>query len=356
MATRVMSRHRPTALCPPQVEPLEERCLLHAGSLLSELGALLQTLPALARVGAPPGSELVRLRAWHDSAPLAAKLDAAPEQEFWLADHPGIAATTDALFAPHEIVFVQRSPLLVMAWDLAVHQPPSGLMAWEQRFDQFRGEPPDLLHAPPADALAAITPALLKGYYGTLDRAPVPETSATPAPEAVATGVANTPIAHGPETPALSGYSLGSLMGSASAVMSSFVVRTWAGEVTGTLLTAGRDAITEPKPLASQDHGALPAAGQEQLSADALAVLPQAAGLLTDGVTQGVTALERAVEALTEPLGSVETGSGDALYWLGCSSWLVAAALACEAARRTLPRRPAEALPRLANLLPEGEP
>jgi hypothetical protein len=353
MPTRVMSRHRPTVLCPPQVEALEERCLLHGGSLLSELAAPLQTPPALAQVGPPPESDWVILRAWHDSGPLAARLDAAPEHEVWLDNPLGLS---DALFAPHEIVFVQQGPLLMMAWDPAVRQLPGGLMGWEQRFDQLRGEPPDLAHAPAVDLLAAITPAQLKGHYGPMDRAPGLETSATPAPEAVPTGAANTPIAHGPETLALSGYSLGSLMGSASAVMSSFVVRTWASDVTATILAVGRDAISEPKPLASREHGALPSADQDEHSGDAPAALPQAAGLLTEGVTLGVTALERAVEALTEPLGSVDSGSAGALYWLGCSSWLVAAALACEAARRTLSRRPAGTLPRLANLLPEGEP
>jgi hypothetical protein len=356
MPTWVMSRHRPTVLCPPQVEALEERCLLDGGSLLSELTTPLKTPAALAQVVAPPESDWVILRAWHDSGPLAARLDAAPEHAFWLANPPGFPSANDALFTPHEVVLVQQGPQLVMAWDPALRQLPGGLMGWEQRFDQVRGEPPELAHVPAADVVAAITPALLKGHYGPVDRAPGAETSATPAPEAVPTGAANTPIAHGPEPLALSGYSLGSLMGSASAVMSSFVVRTWAGEVTVPLLTGGRDAISEPNPLASREHGALASADQDEHGGEAPAPLPQAAGLLTEGVTLGATALERAVEALTEPLGSVDSGSAGALYWLGCSSWLVAAALACEAARRTLPRRPADALPRLANLLPEGEP
>jgi hypothetical protein len=85
--------------------------------------------------------------------------------------------------------------------------------------------------------------------------------------------------------------------------------------------------------------------------------LPRVEGLLTQGVTFGVAALERAARALTEPMQIAERGYADVLYWLGCSSWVLAAALACEGLRRCLPRRPDQfaSSARLPDLLPEAD-
>jgi hypothetical protein len=87
---------------------------------------------------------------------------------------------------------------------------------------------------------------------------------------------------------------------------------------------------------------------------DALAAaLPLAHGLLAEGVALGAGAAERAVNALTEPLLAAEGESGAFLYWVGFSSWVVAAALACEGARRSWRRR--TALAAAAGLPPEGD-
>lgn len=65
---------------------------------------------------------------------------------------------------------------------------------------------------------------------------------------------------------------------------------------------------------------------------------PQVADLLTEGVRLGQAALGRAAEATSEAAGDAAFSSPGLLYGLGLASWLMAAALACEAARR--PRRP----------------
>jgi hypothetical protein len=77
---------------------------------------------------------------------------------------------------------------------------------------------------------------------------------------------------------------------------------------------------------------------------------PEAADLLTNTLPFSLAALERAIQALTEPEAET-TGSGPALwYWLGLSSWLLASAFAYEVARR---RR---AAPDVADVTPFGEP
>jgi hypothetical protein len=97
----------------------------------------------------------------------------------------------------------------------------------------------------------------------------------------------------------------------------------------------------------------LPAAPGDRVPGT-LAALPLAQGLLAEGAVIGTGAVERAVNALTEPLLAAEGGSGAFLYWVGCSSWVVAAALACEAARRSWRRR--TALAGAPGLPSEGEP
>jgi hypothetical protein len=82
--------------------------------------------------------------------------------------------------------------------------------------------------------------------------------------------------------------------------------------------------------------------------------LPQVQGLLTEGAHWGLTALGRAAGALTEPL-VIEGGSADVLYWLGCSTWVVAVALACEGVRRWRARRPDDVAP-FADPRPEMQP
>ncbi|MCI0460532.1 MAG: hypothetical protein L0Z62_26560 [Gemmataceae bacterium] len=96
----------------------------------------------------------------------------------------------------------------------------------------------------------------------------------------------------------------------------------------------------------------------EKVSQTEPASAPQGASLLTEGVTWGATALERAVQALVEPMLDVE-GKPNTLYWLGVSSGIVAAALACEGVRRRF-GHPATQEPAFAvgssDLPPEGQP
>jgi hypothetical protein len=69
-------------------------------------------------------------------------------------------------------------------------------------------------------------------------------------------------------------------------------------------------------------------------------VVLRTAGLLVEGMNEGLTALERALRALAEPPQRGPWQVSDSLYWLAAASWLVAAALAADATRR-LPKRAA---------------
>lgn len=82
---------------------------------------------------------------------------------------------------------------------------------------------------------------------------------------------------------------------------------------------------------------------------------PQTANLFVGNVAQSVRALDQAVREFLEPLRDAPGRLTVSLYWLGGASWLLAAALACEGARRYLSRRPGldAALP--LDPFPEGD-
>jgi hypothetical protein len=67
---------------------------------------------------------------------------------------------------------------------------------------------------------------------------------------------------------------------------------------------------------------------------------PQTANLFVGNVAQSVRAMDQAVREFLEPLRDGPARLTVSLYWLGGASWLLAAALACEGARRYLSRRP----------------
>jgi hypothetical protein len=115
--------------------------------------------------------------------------------------------------------------------------------------------------------------------------------------------------------------------------------------------------VAEAVPCAPRKGALLPAGPADQVAAALAASLPAARGLLAEGATVAVGAVERAVEALANPLQVVEGGSSSALYWVGASAWVVAAALACEGARRSWRRQfPLATSPAVGpDLPPEGE-
>jgi hypothetical protein len=121
----------------------------------------------------------------------------------------------------------------------------------------------------------------------------------------------------------------------------------------GTELPGAAD-LTDVRAEPGSPHKApLLPAGPAARVPGALAALPLAQGLLAEGAVIGAGAAGRAVNALTEPLLTAEGGSSAFLYWVGCSSWVVAAALACEAARRSWRRR--TALASAPSLPPEAD-
>jgi hypothetical protein len=109
-----------------------------------------------------------------------------------------------------------------------------------------------------------------------------------------------------------------------------------------------------PEPESAAAEIASPASAERVARLSESPPAPQGAGLLAAGLALDTAALERAVQALVAPL--LEAGSPTSLYWVGFSSWLLATALACEAARRRYRPRPADAFafPAIpADFLPE---
>jgi hypothetical protein len=133
------------------------------------------------------------------------------------------------------------------------------------------------------------------------------------------------------------------------------VALAWDGNGGGGLPGDASAAIAAADQPPSPRQGPSPPADQGMPMPDALAAsLPLARGLLVEGVALGVGRVECAVQALTEPLLTAEGSSAVFLYWAGFSSWVVAAAMACEAARRSWRRRPA--LAASPDLAPEADP
>jgi len=108
--------------------------------------------------------------------------------------------------------------------------------------------------------------------------------------------------------------------------------------VTGSDLAGIMSGESGGNALVQEEKALAPQARDQRVSGIQALPSPQGASLLTAGMTLDIARLERAIQALVAPM--VEEGSKDLFYWLGLSSWLVAAALACEAARRRLGQRP----------------
>jgi hypothetical protein len=140
-----------------------------------------------------------------------------------------------------------------------------------------------------------------------------------------------------------SGYFGGASLSLGSSTGPMFGALAWSETPSGAgLLTATpgadpEDVVTSAE-LEVLDDTALIAISPEGARQEWPASVPQVATLLTEGVSLGVTALERAVRALAEPMLDAGGAPHDVLYWMGVSSWLVAAALAGETVRRRLPQ------------------
>jgi hypothetical protein len=136
---------------------------------------------------------------------------------------------------------------------------------------------------------------------------------------------------------ARAGLSLGSSLGPTVGVLA------WTNSPSATtLLTASpgwdpEDVVTSAE-LEVLDDATLTAVSPNGIRQEWLASAPQVATLLTEGVSLGVTVLERAVGALAEPMLDAASAPHNVLYWVGVSSWVAAAALAGETLRRRFPQ------------------
>jgi hypothetical protein len=195
------------------------------------------------------------------------------------------------------------------------------------------------------------SPSLRGGPRETADIPVAPEEVATTA--AVASGARNRGWPHAAEPAGLEGSAVAPPVVSAAPVL--LALLRWSGGEVG----ADGDAVPGAGAPESPKKGPVLLGPPNEPAANiGAAALPPGKGLLVEGAALGVTAVGRAVGALVEPMLSAGSGSTDLLFWLGVSSWVAAAALACEGARRCWLRRPAQPAPALgqSEFGPETEP
>jgi hypothetical protein len=114
----------------------------------------------------------------------------------------------------------------------------------------------------------------------------------------------------------------------------------------------GRDTQESVLEVVAESAPELPAETAPPLSDGAFT--PQTANLLLGSITAGTAALDRAVQEWLAPLRDAGGPLARSLYWVGTATWVTAAVLAAEGARRYLVRRRGETeFP--ADLLPEAD-
>jgi hypothetical protein len=351
MRTRTNGRRR-TAACAPRVEPLEDRWLLHGAPLWSlSVPAFYAAAPA----AVPRDEGPVRFAdgfaaggAWHDRSAPAARDGFSPPGEYWfvVVVDTGPAGFGYVLVTPvlsPEAAFLAGGYLprasFDFAPDAAASRPSGAGFGKGERYGPFSAA------APGGEDVARVVTLL-----GPVVREEAAVRAINPDASALVAAVSGGP-AHGAEGPGPRAASPGASVPLTILVPASRVLRPSAGEVAAAVAGAARAAVESPGEPASPGGG-LPSGNEDGRAPNPEALtLPRAEGLLTQGVRLGVAALGDAAGALAEPLLAAEGASADVLYWLGLSSWLLAAALAGEGARRYLRQRPAQ-----PDLQPEADP
>jgi hypothetical protein len=339
------------------VEPLEDRWLLDGSVLLGPSRALVLSPDVVLMVPMPRGP--VQVASPYDVAPDSGPTLLAPGASSCAMATTAADTAADGGFLPTNI-----APRLVIEIipNFAPFQLGGGDFPGGERHDP----PPSTPFAGPVargvsagDAVAAATALPAQ----TVTAAPVDRasSSATTTPTLVA-GVAALLTAVGPphvaESPGPKGSAFGASAGSSSLVAAAAIVRPSGTDLAPAAPALVRGRIEVPAEPDSPGNAALPPGHHNERSPGTeIAALPRLEGLITEGVQLGTAALERAAQALAEPMLSADGAADGILYWLGLSSWLLAAALAGEGVRRCLLRSPQDSAlsPRSTDLLPETD-
>ncbi len=340
MPTRAKSRGRGAMLFVPRVEALEDRRLLAGGAPLSPQSPC------------PPVADPSQLACGPAPAGSAAPTTGAPAPTAYgghtLSQNlsPGGFSGGNATggFGPvlvittADVVFAGPAPAAFASADRGPARAPS------RPADGDSGSPPS------GTPSAAAAPG---GTGGGPDWVFASETRPGPSAGPPSSGASGAAPARGAESARAGALALAAPAPSAAPAVLPLVVSRGDGEAD--TARPSREVIHGPRaPLSPGDGGARPE-GPEERGHEAAApdALPRAAGPLTEGLLLGVGNLGRAVEALVDPTAAGRDPTAG-LYWLGVSSWLLAAALAWEAARRGRARR-AERHPSLTALPPETD-
>jgi hypothetical protein len=356
MLTWVTRHRRRTAACLPRLEPLEDRWLLDGSALLAPSRVPAPSPDILLAAPMPEGPVLVASP--HDIAFDSGPTPLAPDGSACATADPTPGPAGDATFLP-----TSAAPrlVIVIVMNFAPFQPGGGDVQGDERHDPASQTPIAAPIARPAaaDAVAAATALPAQTVTAApADRASSSGTTTATLAGAVAALLVGAGPTHVAENPGPRGSAFGASAGSGTLVAAAAVVRPSGTDVALAAPALVHGHVEGPAEPDSPGNVALPPGNHDERAPDAeLVALPRLEGLITEGVQLGTSALERAARALAEPMLSADAASAGVLYWLGFSSWLLAAALAGEGARRCLLRGPQNSAspPRTTDLLPEAD-
>jgi hypothetical protein len=328
-------------VCPPRVEPLEERRLLHGGSPLSPCSVPLSAPPAPSALALAGPSPFVAVRL-SGAGPLACAPGNAFPAAGWVVVVFDPGPSRDAAFLSYGSA---PRPLPDSPPDYVPHHRADADVGGGGKYGSLA--PPAADPGPAAGSDPPLS-AALAGRDESVSRPVNADLAAAALSVIISPQTVSAAAAQGTGV-----CTLISSAGSTAPLAISLVPRARGGDATEVVGAVARNSVEASAEPESPGTEGRPTGqrGEPAPGAGALA-LPQVQGLLTERAQWGLTALGRAAGALTEPL-VIEGGSADVLYWLGCSSWVVAAGLACEGVRRWRTRRPDDAV-QLAAPRPEA--
>jgi hypothetical protein len=348
MPTSAQAHPRRTARISLSVEALEERWLLDAG-------------PSV-----PPGGHFE-----HPPAPLSHEA-AAGVSPVTILLPPGFAHSSVVVFPKNP---TPREDEFAIVWEFGVYRlvrvdpPPPKEMLNHESLGTLPPPPP-----PPTDAarpgkagieidsngtitISAFAAELIRDL-GLIVQMVSREVGPTPPPAPAGTTGPTSESTPAHEVGRLDRAALAASAGVAAAALSPALVPAPGTEGVATTLAAahvglgGRatqesvlEVLAEPAPEPPTETAPPPSDR---------AFPPQTANLLLGGITAGTAALDRAMQEWLAPLRDAGGPLARSLYWVGTATWVTAAALAAEGARRYLVRRRGETdFP--ADLLPEAD-
>jgi hypothetical protein len=337
MPKRAKGRRRRSVSRPLFIEPLEERWLLDAGPMLFRAEFFSAAAPPVSNY---QGANAADCGGGNLAAPARAPQGSAPESSaiipsqhggvgrYWGTTLAGAEAHPPPEFAFVVVVLVGRPPVGQGVLREGVNPPTPAVPPGNERLPPARLAPREVNPIP--------SPQVANTPFFVAESPPSVEPTQPEAPPSTA------------------------MAGTAVALVTAALLPAGSGDVPAALTVAnggGGRHPAFPDLLGELVQAVVPEIPDRAAFADWPTFTPQTVNGVVEGVTAGVAALDRAVHDFLGPLSEAPARLAGSLNWLGATAWLLAAALACETARRSLARRrgndPASASP--FDHLPEAD-